>query len=289
MSVTPAVEAVEEPPATGASAPEAPASEAPAAIDAYPGAQSVSRAIALLKAFSDAQPEWMLGDLAGHLGLNKATAHRLLAALEAEQFIERNERTGGYRLGPELIALGGCAMRSNDLRSVSRPLLEELAAATGETTTLEVLSGAEVVVVDEVSSRHLLGMSQDVGARLPAHATSTGKLLVAFGGEPGEERLLSGPLVATAAGTVVEPALLRRHFAQIRSQGYAVTQDELEGGFAAIAAPVRDNSGAVVAAVSVGGPSSRLGEDALARAIELTTAAAAEISTRLGYRRRGTA
>jgi len=137
---------------------------------AYPGAQSVSRALMLLKCFSDAQPEWNLGDLAQYTGLNKATVHRLLAALESEGFIVRSARTGGYRLGPTLIVLGGCAMRSNDLRTVSRRMLEALAQQTGESTTLEVLAGSEVVILDEVSSRHLLGMSQDVGARLPAHA-----------------------------------------------------------------------------------------------------------------------
>ncbi|MGL4648032.1 MAG: IclR family transcriptional regulator [Caldilineaceae bacterium] len=264
----------------------APLAEAPAAIDAYPGAQSVSRAIALLKAFRDAQPEWTLGDLAAHVGLNKATAHRLLAALEAEQLIVRNPRTGGYRLGPELIALGGSAMRSNDLRSVSRPLLEALAAETGETTTLEVLSGAEVVIVDEVSSRHLLGMSQEVGARLPAHATSTGKLLVAMGGPEAERCLYSGPLPALAQRTVTTPSDLHRQFVQIRAQGYAITQSELEAGFTAVAAPVFDYAGIVVAAVSLGGPEARLRGETLLQAVTLTRRTASEISTHLGHRAR---
>jgi DNA-binding IclR family transcriptional regulator len=256
------------------------------AIDAYPGAQSVSRAIALLKAFRDSQPEWTLGDLATHVGLNKTTAHRLLAALEAEQLIVRNARTGGYRLGPELIALGGSAMRSNDLRTVSRPLLEGLAAETGETVTLEVLSGAEVVIVDEVSSRHLLGMSQDVGARLPAHATSTGKLLVASAGAEAEALLFGAPLPRLAEETVTSPSTLRRHFAQIRTQGFAVTQGELETGFTAVAAPVLDYAGAVVASVSLGGPDTRLRDEVLERAIALTRRTAAEISSHLGYRGR---
>lgn len=279
MSVLPfAPDYAAAPPIAGAQ------SEAIPAIDVYPGAQSVSRAIALLKAFRDAQPEWSLGDLAAHVGLNKATAHRLLAALEAEQMIVRNGRTGGYRLGPELIALGGSAMRSNDLRTVSRPLLEELAAETGETITLEVLSGAEVVIVDEVSSRHLLGLSQDVGARLPAHATSTGKLLVALQGAAAEAALLADPLPALAARTVTTPEGLRRDFAHIRAQGYAKTHGELEEGFAAVAAPIFDAAGAVVAAVSLGGPDSRLRAATLDRAIELTTRTARTISARLGYR-----
>ncbi|MFN3331171.1 MAG: helix-turn-helix domain-containing protein, partial [Caldilinea sp.] len=83
------------------------------ATEIYPGTQSVARAIALLKAFSDAQPEWALNELAQATGLNKTTAFRLLAALEAERLVMRNPLSGGYRLGVELIAMGGTAMRSN--------------------------------------------------------------------------------------------------------------------------------------------------------------------------------
>ncbi len=133
------------------------------AIESYPGTQAVARAIALLKTFSDAQPEWGLRELAQATGLNKTTAFRLLAALEAEGLIMRNPLSGGYRLGVELVAMGGCAMRSNPLRAVSRPVLESLAQECDEAATLEVLIGAHVLIVDEVSSRHPMGMSQDVG------------------------------------------------------------------------------------------------------------------------------
>lgn len=253
---------------------------------AYPGAQSVSRAIALLKAFNDSQPEWTLGDLAARVGLNKATAHRLLAALEAEQLIVRNQRTGGYRLGHELIALGGSALRSNDLRSVSRPSLEALATETGESATLEVLLGAEAVILDEVSSRYLVGMTQDVGARNSAHATSSGKLLVAMGGPEAERLLYAGQLPALARSTITTPAALHRHFEQIRELGYAVASSELENGFTAIAAPIYDHMGRVIATVSLGGPEVRFQGAALERLIAAVRRAAAEISTYLGFRAR---
>lgn len=253
-------------------------------IETYPGAQAVSRAIALLKAFSDQQPEWTLSELAQRVGLNKATVHRLLAALEAEQFITRNPATGGYRLGPELIVLGGCAVRANDLPTAARPALEELADATGETTSLEVLAGGEVMILDEVSSRHLLGIAQDVGMRLPLHATSTGKLLLAHLGQADADALLAEPLPALTAGTITSPATLRRQLAAIRAEGYAVTAGELEIGFSAVAAPVRNAAGRVVAAVSVGGPSSRLDDDTLRQVIQLTRRAGEQVSRRLGFR-----
>ncbi len=251
---------------------------------AYPGAQSVSRALMLLKCFSDAQPEWNLGDLAQYTGLNKATVHRLLAALESEGFIVRSARTGGYRLGPTLIVLGGCAMRSNDLRTVSRRMLEALAQQTGESTTLEVLAGSEVVILDEVSSRHLLGMSQDVGARLPAHATATGKLLLAHLEPEALALALAAPLQRLAPRTVVSRVALREQLGPLRAAGVAITEDELEAGFVAVAAPVVDHAGDVVAAVSIGGPGSRLVGEALTHAVACTQAAAARISRELGAR-----
>jgi DNA-binding IclR family transcriptional regulator len=258
--------------------------EALAVIEAYPGAQTVSRAVALLKAFNDAQPEWTLGDLAQHVGLHKTTVHRLLAALEVEGFVARSGASGGYRLGPEIIALGGCAMRSNDLRTVSRSALEELAAATGETATLEVLAGEQVVILDEVSSRYLLGLSQDVGARLPFHATATGKLLAAHLDAPRQTQLLSKELNRLTLHTVTQPDRLAEQLRQIQLDGTAVTNGELEAGFVAVAAPIVDASGRISAAVSVGGPETRLSGEALEWAIAQVRLAGQAISRQLGYR-----
>jgi len=186
------------------------------ANETYPGTQAVARAIALLKAFSDAQPEWALTDLAQATRLNKTTAFRLLAALEAEGLVMRNPLSSGYRLGVELVALGGCAMRANPLRAVSRPLLESLAQECDESATLEVLIGQQVLIVDEVSSRHPMGMSQDVGSRLPVHATATGKLLLAYAAAVSLESILRLPLAKLTDQTIVDLDRLRTHCEQIR-------------------------------------------------------------------------
>ena len=253
------------------------------ATETYPGTQAVARAIALLKAFSDAQPEWALTDLAQATGLNKTTAFRLLAALEAEGLIMRNPLSSGYRLGVELVALGGCATRSNPLRAVSRPVIEDLAQATDESATLELLIGAQVLIVDEVSSRHPMGMSQDVGSRLPAHATATGKLLLALRGEEALAATLRPPLARLTEQTVVDRDRLRRQFKQIRQQGFAATVGELEAGFTAIAAPIYDRERAVVAAISIGGASVRLTPERLPDLTAQVQMAARQISRQLGY------
>ena len=251
--------------------------------ETYPGTQAVARAIALLKTFSDAQPEWGLRELAHATGLNKTTAFRLLAALEAEGLVARNTVSGGYRLGVEMVALGGCAVRSNPLRAVSRPLLETLAQECDEAATLEVLIGPNVLIVDEVASGHLMGMTQDVGARLPAHATATGKALLAHQPAQFIEGFLDLELPQLTEQTVVDVARLRAQFEEIRQQGYAVTNGELEPGFVAVAAALLDRERQAVAAISIGGPAVRITPDRLPAIAALVQLTARQISRQLGY------
>ncbi len=250
------------------------------------GAQSVERAIGLLKTFTDGRPEWGLNELAEANGLNRTTAYRLLTTLESEGLLTRNEDSRRYRLGPELIALGGCAMRSHDLRTAARPFIQALAEDTGEAATLEILSGNQVIVLDETSGSHLIAMSQDVGTRLPAHATSTGKVLLAFAQDAIVESTLAGPLARRTEHTVVDSDVLQRQLSTIRQHGYSVAVDELELGFVAIAAPVRDQGGEVIAAVSIGGPSMRLNSSRIDEVSPMVVSVAEHISSQLGYRKR---
>lgn len=250
--------------------------------ETYPGTQAVARAIALLKAFSDAQPEWNLTDLAQATGLNKATAFRLLAALEAERLIMRNPLSGGYRLGVELIAMGSAAMRTNALRAASRPILVTLAEQCGEAATLELLVEAYVLVVDEVASNHPMGMTQDVGSRLPPHATATGKVLLAALPAEQLDPLLARPLARLTDQTVTDAQQLRAELVQVRQNGFAVAAGELEPGFVAVAAPVPGRDRQVVAAISVGGPSLRLTGDRLPEIAALVQMSARQISRQLG-------
>ncbi len=250
----------------------------------YTGTQAVRRAIGLLKAFSDSHREWQVTELAEANGLNSSTTYRLLFALEEEGLVARHAESGGYVLGPEMIALGGCALRSHSLRSVARPVLEKLARSTGEAATLETLSDSEMIVIDEVSSQHLVGMSQDVGTRLPAHATSTGKALLAYAATEVVDATLAGELEALTEATLVDAAHVRKQLAEVRSQGYAVAIDELELGFVAIAAPVFGYDGSVEAAVSVGGPGTRLTADRLDAVAMEVVQAGKTITGEMGYR-----
>jgi DNA-binding IclR family transcriptional regulator len=252
--------------------------------ESIPGTQAVTRALALLKSFSDQEPELSLTELASRAQLNKTTAYRLLSALEKESMIVRDGRSETYRLGPEVIALGGRALRANDLRSVSHPCLEELAERTGETATLEILTGNQVLILDEVTSSYLIGTSHSIGTRWPAHATSTGKILLAFQPEEQLQKVITAPLEKLTKNTLNDVALLKRAFNRIRDQGYAIAVEEIEVGYIAVGAPIRDHDGKVIAAISVGGPSTRMTEQKLPALIDQVVETAASISNSLGYR-----
>lgn len=251
---------------------------------AYPGTQAVARAVSLLKAFSDAHPAWRLSDLARTARLHKATAHRLLAALEREGMVARDPSGELYRLGPEAIALGARAVRATDLRAVSRAELEALSAETGETATLEVLVGRDMLILDEVLGRALIGATASVGTRWPAHATSTGKAVLAALPEAARQAILGPRLTRRTERTIVSGAALARELARVRRRGYATAFEELERGYVAVGAAVQDHDGRALAAISVGGPSLRIPASRTWSLGRRVRRAAARISTALGYR-----
>jgi DNA-binding IclR family transcriptional regulator len=248
---------------------------------AYPGTQAVLRAVRLLKALGASPTEPTLAELVRTVGLNKTTAYRLLTALEAEGLVERG--TGdGYRLGPELAALGSRALGAGDLREAARGELMALAKQTRETAHLEVRVDAETLILDEVMGSHRVGTTPSLGTRWPAHATSTGKVLLAALSDEGLDALLRWPLPALTPRTITDARALRRELSRVRDRGYATGIEELEPGFMAVAVPVYARDGHVVAALGIGGPRVRLDPERLAAIAKTLPQHAAKISERLG-------
>lgn len=220
------------------------------------GAQAALRAVRLLKLFSAERSEMSLAELSRASGLNKTTTHRLLRALQSEALIDRNPATSTYSLGAGLMALGVQALASSDLRRRVRPVLRSLAKETGETATLEVPFEDSMLILDEVAGSHVLGSAGNIGTRWPIHATSTGKAWLAFD-ESGIDRL-EHTLKALTSKTVVKKVDFQPQLAEIRRRGYAITIDELEEGFTAVATIIRGVLGDVQGALSIGGPTQRL-------------------------------
>jgi DNA-binding IclR family transcriptional regulator len=248
---------------------------------AYPGTQAVLRAVRLLKALGAAPTPPTLAQLVRTVGLNKTTAYRLLTALEAEGLVERGT-SDGYRLGPELVALGSRALGARDLREAARGELMALAKQTRETAHLEVRVGAETLILDEVMGSHRVGTTPSLGTRWPAHATSTGKVLLAALSDEGLDALLKWPLQALTPRTITDRRALRRELQRVRDRGYATGIEELEPGFMAVAVPVLARDGQVVAAVGIGGPRLRLDPERLAAIAKTLPQHAARFSERLG-------
>lgn len=250
----------------------------------YSGTQSVLRVLAILKAFTQDEPELSLLALTAKVGLNKTTVYRILTALLAEEMVTKIPATGCFRLGPEVIAMGRRAAGSLDLRNTSRPELQALARLTRETTTLEVIRGAHVLILDEVQGGYVLGQRPEIGERWPLHATSTGKVLLAHLSSKEQSEILPKPLERLTKKTVTSRKKLLSELAQIRDDNFAVTTGELELWFVGISSPIRDYTGQVVAALSVGGPEDRLSGKRLPRVIGLVKESAERISTSMGYR-----
>lgn len=250
------------------------------------GTQAVARTFAVLRAFDDQHRHWQLSALARAVGMTRPTTLRLLGALEREGMVERTP-AGAYRLGPGAIRLGALAQRATDLPEAARPELTALASSTGETASLEILVGTEIMVIAEVRGSHRGAWTEVVGGRWPAHAAATGKLLLADARAHGDgweafraER--RGRLPRYTERTIATLAQLEAALDRAAHDGVSTAIEELELGYTAVAAPVKNHLGRTVAAVCLGGPSARLTQRRLPLLKRQVRAAADRLSARLG-------
>lgn len=245
----------------------------------------VARTLDLLDVVAAHRP-LTLTELSQLSGIGKGATFRILANLEERGYVERDEATGRYRLGVKLVQLGARAASGFDLRSTARPILEALQEDTGETVTLGIPAAEGVVSIDIVERQHGLRMSGELGKRDDYHATSLGKAIAAYWPEVEtqlEALLAHGPLHRKTVHTIVDPLALRQELEATRARGYAVDNEESEVGVRCVAAPVLDHRGAVVAAVSVAGPVSRLSTARISSLGPKVVVAAQRISEAMGY------
>jgi IclR family acetate operon transcriptional repressor len=245
--------------------------------------QSVDRAVAILDLL--AREGWRAGaEVARELGVHRSTALRLLGTLERHALVERDPRTAKYRLGRRLPQLASVVTGELDLRSLARPVCDDLAEATGETVTLDVLEGDEIVPIEQSTASTAFVSVNWLGRRTPVHCTASGKVILAFGADPIRRRLLARPLAPRTPKSIVDPHELQEQLAAAREAGFARTFEELEVGLDAIASPVFSTDGEVVGAIDVSGPAHRFTASGGPDLVGLTREAAADLSRRLGYR-----
>ena len=243
--------------------------------------QSVERAVTILEILARAG-EAGVTEMASEIGVHKSTAFRLVSTLEKSGLVEQSEDRGKYRLGVGLLRLAGATTARLDVVQEARPICRKLSSDTGETVNIAVLSDRSAFYLDQFAGSSALQPHNWVGQHIPLHATSNGKVLLS--GLPDDELARIVPsLPSYTENTITTKKRLRRELEEVRVQGYAIATDELEIGLAAMAAPIRNAHGDVIASLSISGPTFRLGESRLRELQPLLTDAATEVSHRLGW------
>ena len=222
------------------------------------GVQSVERALGVLALYRHGPAELGISEIARHTGLNLSTAHRIVKALCNEHFMEQDPDSERYRLGAALLALGQRALDHSGFAS-ALPRLEQLAEQTGESATLGIRRGNEVIVVLTAASQQRLRFDHAAGAGIGLHASAMGKALLAFGGMSATAAVAELPaLDKYTAATITSRAGLAADLETAVAAGYAVNREERYEGVCGVAAPVLRHGGRAVAAVGLQGPTARL-------------------------------
>ena len=240
---------------------------------------AAERSFAVLDAVAEGG-ELGTNEIARRTGMTPSTVSRQLGTLAASGLVERVTATGRYRLGIRIVHLANALLARLDVREVARPHLVALVEATGETVTLSVPGEEDAITVDFVPGFHQIQPVSKLGRPSIAHATSAGKIMLAFAGR----ELPIGPLRAYTPRTITDARKLAREIERAREQGWAQAIDEREPGLSAIAAPVRASRGQLEGIVALQGPSSRFDAAAIEAALPLLLERADAISRERGWR-----
>jgi DNA-binding IclR family transcriptional regulator len=243
--------------------------------------QSVDRAISVLELL--AQGEAGITEIAGELGVHKSTVSRLVSVLEARGLVEQLGERGKYAIGFGVVRLAGAATGRMDLTKLGQPVCQTLADSFGETVNIAVHDAGVAINITQARGSAAVSAVNWIGQRTPLHATSSGKILLAYLPPDERRRLVSLPLDSYTENTVVEASRLLKELEEVASQGYAACFEELELGLHAVAVPVRGHRGEVVAAMSASGPSYRLSRERVDQIVSTMSSAAADLSAQLGY------
>lgn len=242
--------------------------------------QSIERAFAVLSALADGPIG--VTEVAERVALPKSTAARMLASLTREGVVEQVPGDTRYRLGGRIVSLAAGVLPARSLVAIARPILVELASATGEAAGLSVPDGASAHYIDQVETTHQVQIRDWTGSRLPMHAVSSGQVFLAHMSAVAIERYLAQPRVAFTARTITDSAALRERLRAVQLAGVAWAREEFAEGLSSVAAPVAGENGEIVAAVHVHGPTYRFPDSgAEDRIAEQVVAAAGRLSARL--------
>lgn len=251
--------------------------------------RSVNRALDLIEVLSESGAKLGPTKLAGLTGMDKSTAYRLLTTLKSRGYVDRDNATGTYSLGPTPVTLVSRYIGSLELQTEARPFLSELSTDLGLTTHLGLLDGNEVIYVEKLDYVPTPQLYSQIGNRVPAYCSSLGKcLLSCLSGEELDEIMSSCNFKRYTGKTIPNIRALREHLRKVRTQGWAIDDEEWQPGHICIGAPVYDYRGEIIAAVSASGNKSMIPDSRIPTVIEAVRNTAECISGRMGHRVYGT-
>jgi DNA-binding IclR family transcriptional regulator len=249
--------------------------------------QSIGKMREILGCFSTIDRHLSLAEIANRSGLPRPTAHRMLAALREIGFIEQDARSGNYSLGIGLFELGSLALSNMDLLREAKPYMDRISRLAGESAHLGVFNGYDVIVVEREEPTERLARGLQPSEASPAYCTGVGKATLAFQRPEIIERVIAGGLKPYTNHTITAPDRLREELAAIRARGYALDDCEHEIWVRCVAAPIRNASGQVFAALSVTGAADRMTDKKLADLAPLVVQTADTIARQIGFQPRG--
>lgn len=247
--------------------------------------ETLLRGLNILSLYTRETPALTLTEITKATNLNKTTVYRILTTLENTGYLIRDSETKRYRPGLKVLQLGFASISSLEVRQVARIYLKQLSEQVGETVSLSVLDGPDIIYVDRVRNQGIVGVVLGMGSRLPAHCASMGKAMLAHLPPDELRQYLDqvNPEPCTQK-SLVERQALEMELDLVRKQGYATNDEELEIGLRAVAAPIWDNSDRAVAAVNITGSVSSVSQERLVGELaESVRQTAAQISQALGY------
>ncbi len=244
--------------------------------------RSVERAFTVLEALRLQPGGANATTIAKQSNLPRPTVIRLLTTLKNIGAVERIEDTNNYQIGLTILTLAAQPPLSRQLTAIARSYMQDLAQSTGETVFLCILDNHQVHYIDQINSQYNIQLRDWTGARYPLHTTSTGRMLLAALSPEALERYLARPLERYTKQTITDPATLRQQLAAVKKQGYAWSREQTEEGLVGVAAPIYDQDGQIIAAVSVGGPAFRFPQPDQEQAVaDLVVQIARQISERV--------
>ena len=245
---------------------------------------SVLKALDVLEALAQGQHLWGVTDLSGRLGYSKSTVHNLLTTLKSRGYVELDTETKRYSLGVKLLTLSQSIRANVEIRDVAAPLLRQLGQLSGEAVYLTILHDDHSVYIYAIEPSGRLANRSVIGLQVPLHCTAVGKARMAFLSEEEIDRIVKRVgLPRFTANTITDPVQLKAELELIRQRGYAVDREEHEVAIRCVGAPIRDETGAVIASCSVSGPTGRMTDECIAELAPEVMRVADAISRRLGY------